>query len=101
MVRGTNPGPRPYLSKQEGDELADYLVQTAQVGYGKTRRQVKCIVEKDAEEKGTLKGNGKVSDGWWRGFLERHLLHARDATAHNLRMDAVNAENISHYYSIL
>ena len=64
VVHGTNPGPRPYLNKQEEDELADYLVQTAQVGYGKTRRQVKCIVEKVAEEKGTLKGNGKVSDGW-------------------------------------
>ena len=28
VVHGTNPGPRPYLNKQEEDELADYLVQT-------------------------------------------------------------------------
>lgn len=25
VVHGTNPGPRPYLNKQE-DELADYLI---------------------------------------------------------------------------
>ena len=100
VVHGTNPGPRPYLSKREEDELADYLVQTAKVGYGKTRRQVKCIVEKVADEKGTLKAKGKVSDGWLRRFLERHpqlSLHAGDATAH-VRMDAVNTENINHYY---
>ena len=103
VVHGTNPGPRPYLSKREEDELANYLVQTAKVGYGKTRRQVKCIVEKVADEKGTLKVKGKVSDGWWRRFLERHpqlYLCAGDATAH-VRMDAVNTENISHYYRIL
>ena len=97
VVHGTNP------SKREEDELADYLIQTAKVGYGKTRRQVKCIVEKIADEKGTLKGKGKVSDGWWRRFLERHpqlSLRAGDATAH-VRMDAVNTENISHYYCIL
>ena len=33
--------PRPYLNKQEDDELADYLVQTAQVGY-----EVHCLESK-------------------------------------------------------
>ena len=54
VVHGTNPGPHPYFNKQK-DELAEYLVQTAQVGYGKTRRQVKCTVENDVEEKGKSK----------------------------------------------
>ena len=103
VVHGTNPGPRPYLNKQEEADLADYLVQSAQVGYGKTRRQVKCLVEKVAEEKGTLKESTKVSDGWWRRFLERHpnlSLRAGDATAH-VRMNAVNDENLTHYYQLL
>ena len=103
VVHGTNPGPRPYLNKEEENELADYLVQSTQMGYGKTRRQVKCLVEKVAEEKGALKENGKVSDGWWRRFLERHpslSLRAGDATAH-VRIDAVNDENLAHYYRLL
>ena len=29
VVHGTNPGPRPYLNKQEEAELAEYLVQSA------------------------------------------------------------------------
>lgn len=91
VVHGTKPGPRPYLNKEEENELADYLVQSAQMGYGKTRRQVKCLVEKVAEEKGTLKDNGKESDGWWRSLC------AGDATAH-VRM---NNENLAHYYRLL
>ena len=37
VVLGTNPGHRPYLNKEE-NEFADYLVHSAQMGYGKTRR---------------------------------------------------------------
>ena len=39
------------------------------VGYGKTRKQVKSLVERTAREKGTLKKN-KLTDGWFRRFLE-------------------------------
>ena len=89
------------LNKQEEVDLADYFVQSAQVG--KTRRQVKCLVEMVAKEKGTLKESTKVSDGWWRRFLEWHpnlSLHAGDATAH-VRMNAVNDENLTHYHQLL
>ena len=46
---------------------------------------------------------GKVSDGWWRRFLERHpnlSLRADDTTAH-VRTNAVNDENLTHYYQLL
>ena len=39
-------GSGPCLNKQKDQELMDYHVLTAQVGYGKTRRQVKCIAVK-------------------------------------------------------
>ena len=94
IVHGTNPGYRPYLNRQE---------EAALVGYGKTRRQVKCLVGRVAEEKGTLKENSKVSYGWWRRFLSRHpnlSLRAGDATAH-VHMNAVNDKNVTHYYHLL
>jgi len=48
VIHGTKPGLVPYLSSKEEDELAVYLVEASKLGYGKTRRQVKGIVEKVA-----------------------------------------------------
>ena len=73
-----------------------YLLSLAEVGYGKTRKEVKCIAEAVAKEKGTLTA-GKISDGWRRKFLERNLsisLQSGDATAHaHVRMEAANVKN--------
>ena len=35
VIHGTNPGPKPYLSRVEETELAEFLVDTAKAGYGK------------------------------------------------------------------
>ena len=45
VVHETNPGPRYFLSNDEESELADFLLEYAKIGYGKTRRDVKCIAE--------------------------------------------------------
>ena len=37
---GTNPGPVPYLTKEEGTELFDFLVQASSIGYGKTKEAI-------------------------------------------------------------
>ena len=60
--RVTNPGPTPYLSTVEGDELGNFLKSCAEVGYGKTRRDAMGIAESVAVDKGVLKGE-KVSVG--------------------------------------
>ena len=102
VVHGTKPGPVPYLNSKEEDELAAYLVKSSQLGCGKTRCQVKGIVEKVAIERGTLR-SPRVSDGWWRRFLERHpriSLRSGDATAH-VRMNAINRDNLKHYFGLL
>ena len=39
VVHGTNPGPRPYLDKEEERALADHLIEVAKLGYGKTRKK--------------------------------------------------------------
>ena len=92
----------PYLTVAEEDELEKYVVDACELGYGKTRHQVKGIVEKVAVEKGTLRST-HVTDGWWTRFFQRHTklsLRSGDATAH-VRMNAVSNEKLKHYFSLL
>ena len=102
VTHGTNPGPTPYLSTVEEDELGHFLRSCAEVGYGKTRRDAMGIAESVAVDKRVLKGE-KISVGWWRRFLERQpnlTLRRGDSTAH-VRMDAVNQEIMDQYFSLL
>lgn len=102
VVHGTKPGPKPYLTSSEESELSDFIVDVAKAGYGKTRRQIKAIVEGVARVKGVLKAK-RFSDGWWKRFLERQpslRLRRGDATA-NVRMDCVNQAVISSYFDLL
>ena len=102
VVHGVNPGPQPYLDPKEEKHLAEYLIEAASLGCGKTRKQVKGIVEAVAKEKGILK-SGKVTDGWWRRFMERQpqlSLRRGDATAH-VHMNAVNKETMESYFNLL
>ena len=70
VKHGTKPGPPQYLNEEEEHALSNHLVKVAQAGYGKTRKQVKSIVEKVAREKQILRSR-RVSDGWWRRFMQR------------------------------
>ena len=102
VKHGTNPGPKPYLTVEEEAELTSHLLQAADIGFGKTRRDVKCIVETYAQQKKVLKGS-VVSDGWWNRYLKRNpkiSLRSGDSTA-GVRMDAVNAENMKAYFDLL
>ena len=102
VVHGHKSGPRPYLDPDEEKELTDFLISSAECGYGKTRREVMSIVEKVATDKKILKGN-KISNGWWRRFLERQKslsLRRGDATCH-LRLSAINEETLNHYFDML
>ena len=70
VLHGRKPGPKPYLTPVEEKELAEFVKSCAGLGYGKTRKDVLNVVESVAIEKGVLVRN-KISDGWWRRFLER------------------------------
>ena len=65
VAQGSKSGPKSYLTDQEEKQLADYLIEVAEAGYGKTRKQVKAMVEGIAKEKGILASDKKISDGWW------------------------------------
>ena len=38
VVHGTKPGPKPFLTSVEENELSNFLVDVAKAGYGKTRK---------------------------------------------------------------
>ena len=40
VVHGTKPGAKPYLNREEEKELAEFIVESASVGHGKTRAQM-------------------------------------------------------------
>jgi len=104
VIHGMKPGPRPYLAATEENELSlsIFLVDTAKAGYGKSRQEVKGLVEKVARDKGVLK-KSKVTDGWFKRFLERQptlSLRKGDATA-NVRMDCLSKETMLQYFEML
>ena len=96
----TKPRPKPYLDKIEEKELAEFLQTTAEMGYGKTRKQVMNIVESTAREKGLLRKR-RISDSWFWHFIERQpqlSLHKGDSTAF-LSMDSMKRQQeLDNYY---
>jgi len=60
VVHGINPGPKPYLDEGEEEELREFIMTVGQIGFGKTRKQIKSIAEKYAVKKDVLR-NDKVT----------------------------------------
>ena len=103
VVHGINPGPKPYLSPVEEKDLASFLIDSAKVGYGKSRQQVKSIAARGAHDKGVLKSDKVMSNGWYYRFMSRQgdlALRRGDPTA-NVRMDCLNEEIMEDYFIML
>ena len=76
VMHGVNPGLQPYLQPSEEKELSCFFTEVAAAGYGRTKKQVKFLAEMVAKDKGVLRSTtknkaGKVSDGWFRQFMQR------------------------------
>ena len=61
MHCGAKPGPNPYLTYLEEEELASFLIQTAKIGYPHTKKQVLTLVQRIIECKGI---EASISNGW-------------------------------------
>ena len=68
VTHGVNPGPTSYLNKEEESDLANFLETVSSIGYGKTRKQIKALVETTVRAIGTLRKD-RMTDGWFRQFL--------------------------------
>ena len=62
-------GPKPYLTTEEEEELANFLLRCARIGYPHTRQQVIGLVQEVVNSKDM---EVVVTNGWWERFLQRH-----------------------------
>ena len=58
-----------YLSDEEEKELLEFLLESAKIGFPRTRKDVISLVQGVLDEKGQ---NVMVTSGWWEGFKKRH-----------------------------
>ena len=62
---GGQSGPQKYLSDEEEEELEEFLIGCASVGFAKSRQQVIELVQEVVNCKGI---DVRVSHGWWESF---------------------------------
>jgi len=74
--------PKQLLSLAEEEEFSKLLIEieVVQVGYGKTRKEVRSIAGRGAVDKGR-KDKSTVSHGWFQRFLQgNHIYHTARET---------------------
>ena len=59
VLSGATSGPQTYLSEEE---LVQFLLRCAEIGYPKSRKQVLAPVKQLLQKKGKC---GTVTSGWW------------------------------------
>lgn len=68
LSRATS-GPQNYLDRIEEEELVQFLLRCAEIGYAKSRKQVVALVKRLLHKKGRA---APVTNGWWESFCGRH-----------------------------
>ena len=102
VIHGSTSGAKPYLSREEEEELVDFLVTCSKLGYGKTRREVLLLVEAAVKKKGRSLDK-PVSNGWWLRFRERWPnLSLRKGDSFSVARDKMtNPEVFDSYFKLL
>ena len=97
---GVKPGAPSLLSTAEEEDLVKFLLTSADIGYGRTRKEVLNIVSRMLARKGVER---VVTNGWWNKFLCRHPLLAirTPATLSVSRARASTRECIDSYFDVL
>ena len=97
---GALPGRPTLLSTKEEEDLVNFLVESAAMGYGRTRRDVLDIVSRMAQQRGIKKA---VTTGWWNKFIHRHpvLSERTPASLSIARAKASSSECLETYFDRL
>ena len=88
------------MDNDKEKKLAQFLKDSAAIGYGKTRVEVMNIAESSAKKKVHLGETKSVQDGW-KSSLKGKVRNLWGDNTANTCMDAVNADTISHYDNLL
>ena len=97
---GVKPGRPTLLSSSEENDLAHFLLSSAEIGYSRTRLEVLSIVERMLSARGDRR---VVTSGWWNKFAVRHpqlTLRAASTLSTN-RAKASTRECIDNYFDVL
>ena len=96
VQHGTRPGPLAYLTVEEEEELVEFLIGCAEIGYPHTIPQILGIVN--------YKGISKnVMQGWWQRFAQRHKqITLRSAVPISMvRAKAMDIDSINRCFDVL
>ena len=82
VTHGCKSGRATYLTHAEEEELYEWLVVCASIGYPKRRDDVIGIVRKTLEKKSSCPVEDFKGKGWWQWFMQRwHNLILRKGDA--------------------
>lgn len=102
VVLQSRSGPERYLSDEQEEQLAKWLLRCASIRYAKSKKKVLGVVstifikKKDAE---TI----IVSKGWWESFRRRHpqpTIRCAETLSYT-RAVTTNQETLDQYFDIL
>ena len=94
-------GPDRYLSDEEEERLAKWLIRCASIGYAKSKKDVLAIVTAMMTKKRGIEVN--VSKEWWESFRRRHpqlTIRCAETLAYT-RAVAANEETLNQYFDLL
>ena len=99
---GCVSGPPKLLTDDEEEELEKFIYHCAAIGYGKTRKDVLCLVNRFLLFQGTTR-TSSVSSGWLSSFLKRHpsIVLRTPACLGRARYLATNDETLKNYFDLL
>ncbi len=103
VTQGCKSGRSPYLTHAEEQELYDWLLLCARIGYPKSRDDVIGIACQTLQNKKGHPVEDFQGRGWWLRFMQRWpklTLRKGDALAQP-RAKAVNATTFSNYFDLL
>ena len=100
VLPGSKSGKKRYLSDEEEDELVQFLLNCASVGYPRSRMEVIAIVQQICDQRNI---DAVVSHGWWERFCSRHpKISLRSAAVLSYaRVRGASQEAIDEYFDIL
>ena len=86
--------PQPYLSFEEQEVLASFLIRAA---YPYTKKQVFALVQRIIESKGIT---ATITNGWWNRFCQRHPKLTAVPLAHSRAM-ATDPNVLNRHFDLL
>ena len=100
VQEGAKRGPPTYLTLEEEEELASFLLRCADIGYAHSLPQVLALVQNIAESKGIDK---TVTRGWWQKFCQRHkqVTHRMAVPLSIARVVASDRNVMNRYFDML